>query len=446
MTSQLEQLPLVCLSEWQSIHLAGKALSDEDRHLVERLSNETDSRLGIDELRTGLRISARSWVGVVRFSSFELQVVPKLVGQHLDLLKLIDFATGLECLSRYPAVHTFEAEGTSLLDLIALLLAEACERLVRGGLLADYREVEDDLPVVRGRMLLDRQMRRRMGRIDRLECRFDEQTTDVPENQILLAALSVCAPRVKDSMVALRIRRLLNVVSDVCSLEAFDLAAVRAGLAYHRLNAHYRDAHGLSWLVLEGLGIDDLYAGGTHHCFAFMLDMNRLFEAFVTRWLTRLLSGSGFHVLPQRRDRSILWDANLNRAYAKVIPDILIQRDNVPGRYLPIDAKYKLYDERKLAASDIYQTFLYAYAYGGRDLSVLPQAIVLYPASSEDSRKTRLHVQRSNMTSAELHGLGIHIPTALAEVQKASKGTVGDLLVARVHACFASLASPAGTS
>jgi len=37
---------------------------------------------------------------------------------------------------------------------------------------------------------------------------------------------------------------------------------------YNRLNEHYREAHALAWLILDGLGIEDLYTGGAHRTFA----------------------------------------------------------------------------------------------------------------------------------------------------------------------------------
>ena len=78
---------------------------------------------------------------------------------------------------------------------LALLLAEECRRVVRAGLLADYIEREEDLPILRGRLLLDRQVLRRFGRLDRLECRHDEHERDILENRILAAALRACGRR-----------------------------------------------------------------------------------------------------------------------------------------------------------------------------------------------------------------------------------------------------------
>ena len=55
--------------------------------------------------------------------------------------------------------------------------------------------------------------------------------------------------------------------------------------------------------------------------------------------------------------------------YAAVIPDILLERPASRSVARPVDAKYKLYDERKLDQGDIYQTFFYAWAYADTQMS-----------------------------------------------------------------------------
>ena len=210
---------------------------------------------------------------------------------------------------------------------------------------------------------------------------------------------------------------MLAILSEVCDLEGLNLRTARTSLVYGRMNEQYREPHELAWLILDALGIDDLFASGSPRCFAFLLDMNRLFESFVTRWLRQILDDEPFQVTPQRRDRTILWHADEARPYAAVIPDVVIERHGAPGCLLPIDAKYKLYDQRSIAASDIYQTFLYAYAFGERH-KLRPTALVLHPASSIDSQPTRLNVRRAGgTTSGQLQLFPIHIPTALSEAK-----------------------------
>jgi hypothetical protein len=70
---------IIQLSEWQTVTEPSLRLTDRDRTLASRLAGDGEGRcLIVEELREGLRIEARSWVGVVRFAEFELHVEPKL--------------------------------------------------------------------------------------------------------------------------------------------------------------------------------------------------------------------------------------------------------------------------------------------------------------------------------------------------------------------------------
>jgi len=428
--SVTSQLRIVRLAEWQKREIEGMELSHEDRILADQLAREESGRLLIDELRDRLRVTTRSWVGVVRFSAFEVHVVPKLAGENLGLVDLIEFAAGLDSLHRLSAERRLPTEGASLFDLIALLFAEACERLVRGGLLAGYKELEDDLPVLRGRFLASKQVLRRFGRLDRLECRYDEYLTDIPENQILRTALAYCAPRVRHPGVLLRIRRMQTIFAAVCSPAFLDLDRIRRDLVYNRLNDHYREAHSLAWLILDALGVRDLFSAGRSRCFAFLLDMNRLFERFVFLWLRKMLSGTPFRVSSQHSSPTILWDANRNCPYTRVVPDLLVERKTQRHKTLPIDAKYILYDEKPVGTGNIYQLFLYAFAFGKQTQAGTPAALLIYPASEVSAGALRLHVRdATGHTGAEILAIGIHIPTALAEARAGKTGIQGQVIL-----------------
>src|SRR5262245_30018734 len=144
MTLPPPQFPSLELTEWDSREIAGQVLSEADRDLKRELE-AGEGRLIVDELRTGVRVTARPWVGVVRFEHFEVRVIPKLAGDNLALVQMVEFATGLDALRRSSGARTLATEDTGLLDLIALLLAEVVETVVREGVLADYVEREDEL-------------------------------------------------------------------------------------------------------------------------------------------------------------------------------------------------------------------------------------------------------------------------------------------------------------
>jgi 5-methylcytosine-specific restriction enzyme subunit McrC len=405
------------LVEWSSRELPGARLTRTDWDLADALSGGEGGRLEVDEHRGGVRIRARSWVGVVRFESFEVRVVPKLAGGNLGLVEMIELATGLDALRRIPAARDLDARGTDLFDLIALLLAEASEAVARQGIFADYIEREDELPVVRGRILAESQLLRRFGRMDRIGCRFDEHDRDVAENQLLALALSACARRSQHAMVRQRVRRIHALFEEVCSMEGVNPGALLDEMTYHRMNAHYATAHGLARIVVEGLGVDDLLRGGDTPSFAFLIDMNRLFERFLWRLMERLLADRAYRVHYQKASRSILWDPVANRPYTHVVPDLVLEKVGGTRSKLPIDAKYKLYDGRKASTGDIYQAFLYAYAFG--EEAGNRRALVVHPASTDRlDAPARLQVHDAQrLSGAEIRVLSLPVARVLAELR-----------------------------
>lgn len=271
------------LAEWGEKIIDNVSLSDRDRKLATRIGgSDQQGRVDIDELRTGVRIRAKSWVGVLCFEQFTVRIVPKLAGGNVGLLDMLAYTSGLKALRRNRSRRTLQrGERDSFFDFIALLLADATERVVQQGLLYDYVMQESDLPVLRGRLRVNEQVRRRFGRIDRLECRYDDHLSDVVENQLLAAALAACYGRVTDTGVRMRIHRLHTIFHKLCDLRTVTLDDLLVPLRYHRLNAYYADAHALARLILQALSIDDLLSLGKVDSFAFLLDMNALFEAFV---------------------------------------------------------------------------------------------------------------------------------------------------------------------
>jgi 5-methylcytosine-specific restriction enzyme subunit McrC len=419
--------PTFELSEWEpAVVLPGVQLGDRDRLLAAALG-DGEGRLIVDEVRAGVRVRPTSWVGVVRFESFEVRIVPKLVGGNLGVIEMIDYASGLGALARFRAVRRLSvATSGRLIDLLGLLLAESSERLMRDGLLQDYVAHEEALPVVRGRLLPAEQVQRHFGRVDQLECRFDELETDILENRLVTVGLTLARRVCRDPEVRRRLARVHGVFDDACTTAGLEPAAVVGDVAYHRRNSHYRTAHAYARYFIERLGVADLFAPGGGRSFAFLLDMNVLFEQFVTRFLEDTFAGSSVRVIAQRRDRSLILNEATWRPYAAVIPDVLLERNDGGGRRrVPVDAKYKLYDERKLEPADVYQVFFYAYAYARQPDVDLDRtsAFIVYPASTGDGG-TRLRVQgQDGVAAARLRAIPFDVEAALSAIRERRTST-----------------------
>lgn len=407
---------VVQLREWEADRrISGVALSPTDRSLAEALSGG-EGRLRVTELADTIRFDASAWVGVVRFTEFEVRIVPKLVGDNLGVLQMLEYSSGLGALARLESARTLaSARDGNLVDLLALLLAEGSIGIAKRGILQDYVLHEEALKRVRGRLLPYEQAVRQYGQIKELECRFDELETNIVENQLLVAALAI-AKRVTSDLEV----RWLTARAHAVFSELADPAAVSADtpeLDYNRRNELYRPVHVLARLFLRSLAVNDLYSPGAGQSFAFLLDMNRLFEDFVTRLLTDAFLGSDVRVRPQARDRTLIRDARTGQPYAAVIPDVVLEKGAGRPLQVPVDAKYKLYDERKIDQSDIYQTFFYAWAYAAPESDSDAPAFILYPGSAGSPGVHLSARARSGGRGALIRAIPVDVPLHLDAIR-----------------------------
>lgn len=143
--------------------------------------------------------------------------------------------------------------------------------------------------------------------------------------------------------------------------------------------------------------------------------MNLLFERLVHRVVSRCLDGDQARVEYQRSERSIVWDVPRHSAYRRVIPDLVVESRQTSAR-LPIDAKYKLYDSRRVDPADVYQLFLYAFAFARENHPKV--AVLIHPSEVVEGTNGHLRVQARGLgDQADLHVIGLHTPTFLKELR-----------------------------
>ena len=385
-----------------------------DKRLAQDLAAGGDlaPRMDIDWLDGGqVKVTTHSWVGVVRFSAIEIRVVPKLIGGNLRVLRMIEYSEGIRLLEHLPTERPLPGDGNDLFDLIVLLLTEETKALVRDGLIRDYHLVDDSIDVLRGRMRVREQFLRRYGQLHRIECAFDEFDGDVPENQLLAAALQVAAPRVGDLGVRNSARVFGGVMNEVCEVRTRDAAWYDRNIRYGRRNERYRSAHALALLVLRGLAFTDPVNKSTLNLTSFMVDMNAIFERFVTRLVINSLAGTPLQARAQQSILAVILDEETGDTYSRIRPDLMIE-DTTTKHTVPIDVKYKLYDAvKKISSADIYQSFVYAYSLAADADN--PRAGLIYPTTTSMSGPA-LHLKPlAGANSARVRGAGINVPAAL---------------------------------
>jgi 5-methylcytosine-specific restriction enzyme subunit McrC len=320
--------------EWAELPLSPADVLEAQTHLGPALS--------VEPCTGGFRLRAHGVAGLVALPGGTLHVRPKVPA--LNLLALIDYAARDVAWSG-DAVGAGEAED--LLSLLGALYVRRVERLARGGWVRGYREEEAERPAMRGRWLVGRDLARPPTQRHLLSCRFDEFTTDVAPNRVLLAALQVLERTGPfGPHVAAHARALAVTLAEVQPL-----AEVRAAvhvLASDRRFAAYGPAVGLARLILEGAGAQT--TPGPHPLSSFIIRLAPLFEAAVTQALTKVAGARGLTCHAQR-PLSLDTEGQLT-----VIPDLVLEHGEAR---LVIDAKYKLPAEGVPPAEDFQQLVTY---------------------------------------------------------------------------------------
>lgn len=395
-----------------------------DKTLAAQLAagGELGARLEVRWLADGkIEVQASSWVGVVCFSGVEIRVLPKLVGGDLKVLQMIEYTRGLDLLKHLPEEQQLATTGNNLFELIVMILVIETKRLLRDGLLRDYRPTEETLPVMRGRLRLRDQFLKRYGALHQLECSFDEYDGDVAENQLLAVALRAAAARLPSGNLRNETRILGAVIGEVCQPRSADPSWYERRISHGRRNARYKTAHELSLLILRGLAVDNLHTAVSQGVNAFMINMNAVFERFVSRLIDDALSGTNLSSTAQRSIRAVIVDESTNHTYSNIRPDLIIA-DSQSGRRIPVDIKYKLYETAKFASADIYQLFTYAYALGGNTDD--KSAGLIYAAATQHTGAALRIMPSAGVTAARLRSTGLGVAAVLDELSTGSTTSV----------------------
>ena len=290
-------------------------------------------------------------IGALEIGALSVSIRPKLGIERV--LFLASYAMGAFKL-RDSERFDFRDEET-LVEALVPAFASAARRAFARGLLHGYRTEDEALHIVRGRIRIDEQIRRRLGVSIPLEVRYDEFTDDVLMNRLVKAAaarlsrMHIRSPRSRTDLGWID-ARLDNV-----ALVEFSPNAVPE-VSFNRLTEHYRDVVALARLILRHSTIET--ERGATRAAGLLIDMNRVFQDFVTLALREALGLSDSTFRSDGGIRGVTLDEGGN---IKLNPDISWWDD----QYCTFvgDAKYKrVRDRERVPNADLYQLLAYATA------------------------------------------------------------------------------------
>ncbi len=323
-----------------------------------------------------------------------LEVLPK-VGSLDDLatrtllMRMLSAADVAPSLEETAADY---ADSPNLIEAYLRFAANLALQQVRMGLVHAYRQMDQRIPVVRGRLLVARQLARLPERFDAHFVRTDDFLADTPVNRVIKSGIRRVA---RVTQVIPTAAKCLEAVMRMDAVEDFvgppwALAEATRGFggraALDRRHARLAPLLKVLSLLADGLGAAP-EEGVEAHGPTLMFNMSRLFEALLATRLRRVLPDCSIDEQASQR-----FDID---GRFMLRPDLVVRRHEQPT--LVLDAKWKrIGSSADVADADLRQAFTYARILGLKDaVLVFPKLDADEPAVHEvrvaDGSGVRIH-------------------------------------------------------
>ena len=375
------------------------AWTDRDLARIERLRVSTKTDVVKVTVRKGKRaIQATQHVGVVRLGNRTIQVLPKIYQAReadsqevktreatANLLRMLAYAGELPV--REHELAPLMRQTDNWFEILTRLFATHLRDEWQRGAYRNYTVVEELSPVLKGKWRIDEQLKY-PARKHNFHVAYDEFTADNHLNQVFRFVVERLWKLTRDydnRQILYELRQWMEEVRLAANITPNDANPFQLT----RLNERYRPLLNLARVFLDSGALQ--MAAGDLSTFAFVFDMNQLFEKFVTGFVHRhageILADElrACDFLPQSRGASRYLARRDEKTVFQTKPDIAF-RD---GNQFPllVDMKYKRLDERErklgVSQADFYQMHAYAHRYQcGR-------VVLLYPQTSGAGEATR---------------------------------------------------------
>lgn len=353
---------IIDLAEGQPHLIARDALSESLASDIFR-SHRIDVEFPSPANSFQYRLLASTTVGYIPFGSrLLIRIQPKVGIQNI--FRMLEVAYRLKSFQWRDGLVNV-SDLADLFERLASILARRVLDRGRKGLYRGYVETRDDLQLVRGRIDARETSLSLLKGVLAVTCEFEEHTSDIDDNRILLYTLTVLA---RMSLGRIEVRREVNgarrLLQGAASLRVVD-ASECIHRVYNRLNEDYRPLHALCRFVLQHTG--PALSPGKKPLIPFTVEMPGLFELFVSEWLKTKVPPN---ILVRSQHKVVLDSAG--SLFFRV--DIALFDRSSDVCVAVLDTKYK--SAEFPAESDIQQIVAYAVKMGASN------GLLIYPSST----------------------------------------------------------------
>ncbi|MFW3340774.1 McrC family protein [Aliarcobacter butzleri] len=298
-------------------------------------------------------LKAKQYCGILNFNDQDFYILPKIANRNDEknlniFIYMLMYAYDVK-LSNEQIASCANEEHT-ILEVFVQMFANGLLQELKKGLYKEYLTKQDNLPVLKGKYLINENLKYNFTK-NKIYCEYDEFSENNSLNQFFLYSVKYLQKFVKDK----KLLKQCELIFDEVEYKSVDINRLET-INFNRLNVRFKTSFEIALLLLKQ---SIPLFNQDKKSFAFLFDMNVLFEKFIARMVKELDNNAKIQNQDNFRDLTLK-------------PDIILKNQI-------IDTKYKrIKSIEHIKQSDKFQAFAYGINYGVKNV------MLLYPKDEKD--------------------------------------------------------------
>ncbi|MCT7499296.1 McrC family protein [Aliarcobacter cryaerophilus] len=227
-------------------------------------------------------LKAKQYCGILNFNNQDFYILPKIANRNDEkniniFIYMLMYAYDVK-LSNEQIASCANQEYT-ILEVFVQMFANGLLQELKKGLYKEYLTKQDNLPVLKGKYLINENLKYNFTK-NKIYCEYDEFSSNNSLNQFFLYSVKYLQKFVNDKKLLKQCELIFDEVEDK-SVDINKLEMVH----FNRLNSRFKTSFEIAILLLKQS--IPLFSQDKKS-FAFLFDMNVLFEKFIARMVKEL--------------------------------------------------------------------------------------------------------------------------------------------------------------
>ena len=313
-------------------------------------------------------VEIRNYVGLIQLDSgFQIEILPKILYSTEENTKkiLVDMINSLKNFNNKIFSNSqLNYRNMNIYEIFIRLYVQDVNNLIKTGLKSSYNTIEENLQLVKGKILFEKQVRKNFAHKEKMFCSYDEYDLNRPENRIIKATLMKLL-KVSTNVDTLRLmNQALGYFDNIEVSNNYDSDFAKVNITRDMKN--YEALIEWSKIFLHNNSFTNF--AGDISSKSLLFRMDKLFESYVAKKI-RQKSSSNWKVWTQDK-RFYLFDSPKNEF--RIIPDVVMQKNE---NTVILDTKWKELDSSKpnygISQQDMYQIYAYSKKYNTSNIWLL---------------------------------------------------------------------------